>query len=372
MPNEQYLDTYGLNTFWSQVKSYIDANGGTDIAPGILLYASVAEPIQKNHSTVMTESGFIGSLPNVNDAGYGLLTYDKKLYQVAYHISSIDSDDIYTIVYDSDPLLIGPSEGGGGGSTLLNSINRQLVITQSKWTNVNGVYQCTIPCEGVVTNEAVQNIYSTPAAFQQSDCEEHGVKCIAQGADALTYQAKTLPPDLLMYVTIVNASEMTSDLVEWSPKMTSNTTPAPYVVTYGGLNAATASNTAPFRMFQALPSQSQKPYFQTKTNSFIGIDFGSPIIIYGVSARYIDQQYMPSHYTIQGSSDGLTYFDLFKVVTDSNTSNSDFVRYYFSPVKYRYYRFQMDADTTAFLQTLTECSINSVRFLRPASDVEVS
>lgn len=117
MPNEQYLDTYGLNTFWSQVKSYIDANGGTDIAPGILLYASVAEPIQKNHSTTMTKSGFVGPLPKVNDAGYGLLTYDKKLYQVAYRISSIDSDGLYTIIYDGDPLLVGPSESGGGGST---------------------------------------------------------------------------------------------------------------------------------------------------------------------------------------------------------------------------------------------------------------
>lgn len=119
MPDERYLDTNGLNEFWSQVKTYIDANGGADVAPGILLYASVAEPIQKNHSTTMTKSGFVGPLPKVNDAGYGLLTYDKKLYQVAYHVSSIDSDGLYTIVYDGDPLLIGPSEGGSSSQAFL-------------------------------------------------------------------------------------------------------------------------------------------------------------------------------------------------------------------------------------------------------------
>lgn len=79
----------------------------TDLAPGILLYGSVADEIQKNQSTMVTENFFIGPLPKVNDAGYGLLEQGKKLYRVAYHISSISSNNLFTIVYDSEPELVG-------------------------------------------------------------------------------------------------------------------------------------------------------------------------------------------------------------------------------------------------------------------------
>lgn len=450
MSNERYLDTNGLNEFWSQVKSYADekinptwvgytpnqwqmtgdmidvvfyidldkcsttpkigsygmviADGGTtaqgtdtsnyvmvckaelppnpdvvsegvqwvrviyalevgaDVAPGILLYASVAEPIQKNHQTTMTKSGFIGPLPKVNDAGYGLLTYDKKLYQVAYHVSSIDSDGLYTIVYDGDPLLIGPSEGSGG-NTLLNSLNRQLAITQSQWTEMDGVYQCTVPCDGVIANEAVQNIYSTPAASQQSDCEEHGVKCITQGTDKLTYQAKTLPPDLLMYVTIVNAGEMTTNLVAWSPKMTSNTTPTPYVVS--GTYLQQGSSYA-YKIYDNLSNT--RAWCMINQDCFITIDLSKSTLIYGISVSYYADANIPMEFSLLGSGNNTDFILIHKIHPTGTEDVTVPHVYEFNPVSYRYYKIFLN--TSGFGGDTSNPVLGDILFLRPASDVE--
>lgn len=97
-----------VDSLATEVAGKIDIPGiDVDIASGILLYGSVVDPIQKNHSTTVTENFFIGPLPKVNDAGYGLLEQGKKLYRVMYHISSISSSNIFTIVYDSEPELVG-------------------------------------------------------------------------------------------------------------------------------------------------------------------------------------------------------------------------------------------------------------------------
>lgn len=101
-------DGFGTIQFISK-KTQID----TDTAPGILLYGSVVDSIVKNQSTTVTENFFIGPLPQVNDAGYGLLEQGGKLYRVAYHVSSISPTNLFTIVYDDDPVLIGPSAGSG-------------------------------------------------------------------------------------------------------------------------------------------------------------------------------------------------------------------------------------------------------------------
>lgn len=99
---------FGTIQFISK-KTQID----TDTAPGILLYGSVADSIVKNQSTTVAENFFIGPLPQVDDAGYGLLEQGGKLYRVAYHVSSISPTNLFTIVYDDDPVLIGPSAGSG-------------------------------------------------------------------------------------------------------------------------------------------------------------------------------------------------------------------------------------------------------------------
>lgn len=89
---------------------YVSEMNLPSLSPGIFLYGSVADPIQKNHYTIVTENFFVGPLPKVEDAGCGLLSYDKKLYSVIYHVSDISSDGLFTIIYDSDPELIGPSD----------------------------------------------------------------------------------------------------------------------------------------------------------------------------------------------------------------------------------------------------------------------
>lgn len=344
---------------WVRVIYALEVGSDTNFAPGILLYASVAEPIQKNHQTTMTKSGFVGPLPKVNDAGYGLLTYDKKLYQVAYHVSSIDSDGLYTIVYDGDPLLIGPSEGGSGGNTLLNSLNRQIAITQSQWTETDGVYQCTVPCDGVIANEAVQNVYSTPAASQQSDCEEHGVKCIAQGTNELTYQAKTLPPDLLMYVTIVNASEMTTNLVAWSPKMTSNTTPAPYVV-----NGYTAN----FNLWYVFDNAWNSRNVKFTGDNFVSFDFVTAEIVYGIRVFYTLATNIPESIVVKGSANYSDWIPITigKTVQSETAGTGIWIAYYFAePKAYRYFSYDIVP-----LSGVSGINVSDIRFLRPTSDVE--
>lgn len=344
---------------WVRVIYALEVGSDTNFAPGILLYASVAEPIQKNHQTTMTKSGFVGPLPKVNDAGYGLLTYDKKLYQVAYHVSSIDSDGLYTIVYDGDPLLIGPSEGGSGGNTLLNSLNRQIAITQSQWTETDGVYQCTVPCDGVIANEAVQNVYSTPAASQQSDCEEHGVKCIAQGTNELTYQAKTLPPDLLMYVTIVNASEMTTNLVAWSPKMTSNTTPAPYVV-----NGYTAN----FNWWYVFDNAWNSRNVKFTGDNFVSFDFVTAEIVYGIRVFYTLATNIPESIVVKGSANYSDWIPITigKTVQSETAGTGIWIAYYFAePKAYRYFSYDIVP-----LSGVSGINVSDIRFLRPTSDVE--
>lgn len=125
---------FGTIQFISK-KTQID----TDTAPGILLYGSVVDSIVKNQSTTVTENFFIGPLPQVNDAGYGLLEQGGKLYRVAYHVSSISPTNLFTIVYDSDPELIGPNNISAGSNELIT-------IKDTKVTNVSQLpeYSCCV------------------------------------------------------------------------------------------------------------------------------------------------------------------------------------------------------------------------------------
>lgn len=127
----------------------------TNLAPGILLYGSVVDPIQKNQSTTVTENFFIGQLPTVNDAGYGILEQGKKLYRVAYHISSISSDNLFTIVYDSEPELV------GGDSNELITIKDTVVNNVSQLPSKSGCIHAINSTIGFPFNDDIVYIHKT-------------------------------------------------------------------------------------------------------------------------------------------------------------------------------------------------------------------
>ena len=163
----------------------------------------------------------------------------------------------------------------------------------------------------------------------------------------LTFKAESIPDrDLDVYIYLQGVS-VTYEYVRswWSPKMTSNTSPIPFVASasdvYNNLDSA-----EPYNAFDGDNTSGRYWYTQHINNAWIKIDFGAVKEVYGIRlypTRWTETMALlfPQSFIIYGSNDD-TKWDVIVII--SNDSSYDPLSYApvecpFKSVKsYRYYK----------------------------------
>lgn len=132
------------------------------------------------------------------------------------------------------------------------------------------------------------------------------------------------------------SSEAPIEYEWWSPKMKSDSSPPPFIVSA----SSTFGSHSPYKAFD---DDSSTLWSSTNTsNSWIQFDFGAKTVIAGVRflAATPYEQNFPRSFTISGSDDNSTFFEILNESLTESTSptNTDWLEYEFSKVNYRYYR----------------------------------
>lgn len=155
--------------------------------------------------------------------------------------------------------------------------------------------------------------------------------------------------------------------IEWSPEMTSATTPSPYEV-------VGSSNVAGHDPYKAFDSDDNSNYqnawasLSTASYSWIAFSFGTSTPVSGITVRarnyYSTPQIMPSAFTISGSQNGNTWTTI-KECSDFNPKD-DGEKYeikFSQIVTYTWYRIYINESGCK--------GFNEITFLRPANSLAV-
>lgn len=118
-------------------------------------------------------------------------------------------------------------------STVSSMKVAQIVLWPALWDENN---QQTVSVPGVLKNENQQLIVPVPKENSKAAYYNADIKCVEQGEDKLIFYCQKVPDeDLRVNVFIFGAAyvgeEYVGEFTWWSPQMTSETTPYPYIVT---------------------------------------------------------------------------------------------------------------------------------------------
>lgn len=241
--------------------------------------------------------------------------------------------------------------GGGGGTEFLNSSKQEIIIPQASWEqSTDGFYTSTIEVPGVFADERLQEIFITSLSEYRKAYDLAGVSAVSQAKDAIVFKADLLPEqDFIVYVTIVNPVEISTELVSWFPKMSSNNTPTSYRVYPENSSSA-------YHVFD----DDTTAYF---SNSYwVTFGFSKPYVVYGIdyflSATVSAQSHLVLDFSVFGSMDNSNW-DMLGSFDVSDSNRGEFARCMFkTPVKYRFYKFQSNGST---IERFYE-----IRFIRPS------
>lgn len=215
-----------------------------------------------------------------------------------------------------------------------------------------------------VTDDVTKLVIPIPDKKSEDIYYDSDIRCILQGENSLTFYAETVPiEDVSVVVNIIGNLDTKPISIYnwWSPKMTSNTEPSPYVASA----SSEAAETKACNVFDA----NKDTYWRSKldTSNWIQIDIGENgknVEISGISisiiSNYIDQ--FPIGFSIQGSNDNFVWTDILKVdeekPSDLDMGSYYSREYYFAPSHYRYYRLYItktaDLSTNSFYTRLSE------------------
>lgn len=224
----------------------------------------------------------------------------------------------------------------------------QIVLSPALWLDDN---RQAVKVEGILADEAQQLIIPTPQRSDENDYYDTGITCIEQNADLLVFRADTVPKKYIyVNVFIFEAAEINDiRFIWWSPKMTSDTAPAPFVASASDVYS---EQYAAWFAFDGL-AQSSRPNddhggwyssAQYKSEKYVQINFGSiksvlKVRVYpcwetkGILAT-------PTHIYIAGSIDGVDWTDIATYNNIHWGNVSEFVEFDFNKLaQYQYYRF---------------------------------
>lgn len=149
----------------------------------------------------------------------------------------------------------------------------------------------------------------------------------------------------------------------WSPNMTSNTAPSPYVASgnWGSSGSASFGNA----YYNAFDGDNFDSFWEgTDFTIWLQFDFGSKVLVNGVAIgpRNGYNKYCPNSFTLQGSNDGVNYTNLITVSGLADPANSTYRETTFKTrIKYRYYKFT-DIVSGAYDGKPNNVQLGSVKF----------
>lgn len=221
----------------------------------------------------------------------------------------------------------------------------QIVLLAVGWASDNTQ---TVDVTGILADENQQLIIPVPKSESKSAYISAGIECVSQAADSLTFQCASAPTeDIRINVFVFGAAEVgeefVGEFVWWSPQMTGENTPEPFVVTsegkFGNISSISSGLGGPaWALFGGSDSGTWMLETNTRPTS-ITIDLGKTAIINGFKMKNAPQrQDLPlASGNIYGSSDGTTW----ERVTAVHTTNgeTDFEIFDLDkPVQYRYFK----------------------------------
>lgn len=212
---------------------------------------------------------------------------------------------------------------------------------------VDGQQVLSVP--GVLEYPVPQLIFIEPDNNDKDTFYSAGISA-KQGNDYITFYANSVPDeDIVIYIHIVEAAEvgkieLTGNYEWWSPHMTSNTSPEPYVA------SASSEHGSANRAYKAFDGDENTRYEcdETKTPQYLQFDFGKRTVIAGISIKAGNSSvgHVPKAFYLEGSLDGENWKIIFQ--TDGSEypnapSYSETRTYEFLPKSYRYYRMTCQA-----------------------------
>lgn len=248
---------------------------------------------------------------------------------------------------------IGGSSGAGGvvnwedinGKPDLSNVSSMktapIVLSSDLWDESN---QQTVPIIGVLADEDQQLIIPVPKKASKNAYISCGIECVDQNENSITFECKTIPEDdISVNVFTFEAAEVgeeySGEFVWWSPEMTSDNTPDPYVVSSSSVHSSSYS---PWKAFDANFNTDWVSLNDSQNNgSWLMFDFGSPTIVKGlrISPQSSRLNSFPHSGIIEGSNDGITWTELESFSDLPIPTAYEFREHLFEkPVAYRYYR----------------------------------
>lgn len=252
-----------------------------------------------------------------------------------------------SIINPANPL----KKNGGAGVVNWENINGRpdlsdvssmktapIVLTSILWNDSN---RQTVPVEGVLADEEQQLAIVKPKRASRALYHSCGIELIDQDDGFLIFECETVPDeDVSVNAFIIGAAEVgeeyTGEFVWWSPQMTSDTTPAPYVC-----SASSASVGAAYLAFDDDINYTYWQAADNDTSSSISLDCGKQIIVKGIRLFPIKNylSMMPYSGRIQGSNDGYTWYDILVFENLPNPTLLSYREHIFDKVvRYRHYR----------------------------------
>lgn len=196
----------------------------------------------------------------------------------------------------------------------------------------------TIIVGGILADETKQLIVPLPASDNEDAYNAAEVKCTTQGENKLTFACADMPVSDLVVNVFVIESVLTDAVYNyewWSPQMTSNTTPDPFIA------SGAAVFGAPYNAFD----NNVNTFCAVNDNTgWLQFDFGTEIIVAAIEySNRPDGFYKQTIKTgtIYGSKDGVIWDELAKfdetlpqpTAFETRTLSFDVVN------SYRYYKF---------------------------------
>lgn len=247
--------------------------------------------------------------------------------------------------------------------------SQPIVLSKDLWLdNEQGV-----ACLGVTKDPKQQLIVTIPDTADEDAYFEANIRPVEQQIDGIFFKCEETPDrDIVVYVFIFEAAEIgeeyTGEFVWWSPKMTSNITPEPFVASASSYYIP--DNTQPYLAFDGKNEAGLQDCWSCAmgdSNAWLQFDFGGLSIIKGV--RIHPRGYFPGQFPktiyIDVSFNGEKWETIHRE-TDM-PPQTEFKKWVVTaelkePITTRYVRFSHLSDGGFYRENLT--SIGGIEFLK--------
>lgn len=342
-----------------------------------------AETVQFDDTIIKMEDGTIGVMTPVQSILtqelFNALSEDEQNTGL-YVVIDGENGNASSIVVNGQSAPFASWKSGSGHPDLagFSKLSVKVVtLLADDWTND----EQTVTLSEISGDESLQLLTPVPTSDSFTHYYTADICLIAQSEGSLTFKAmRSIPTvDCNVYVYIQEVIEVEDvepevKYVWWSPKMTSDTTPIPYVASASDF---VNNTTQPYMAFNN--DNADRWASNTSSARWIQFDFGSPTVVGGISFTvpglengFDYSQAFPKKFKIFGTNDGIDYTLVFENDLNTETKPVAYIpkEYTFDPVQFSMYKFQVESGVTNWWSEYPNyIQIAEFQFYRPESEV---